>query len=306
MNLLNEMITGIFLFLVAVLSIGAKPLTDQQSLERRVRVAVVDFGDSNFGRVVAEKVAGELKASEQLEIVDRTASKMAAQGAGYSGSLNLSITEARDLGAAIGCDFYLLGDAQLLRRSKFEVPVYFEAYAAIFLVSSRSGKLLRWERESFEAQTPEVAESNLVASLRTEEFRRRYLQAIQKAAADEKQQRELSLSITTPVIEEAPEDDKMAEASGLRLPRPYRRLRPKYPDSAARADVEAIVDVLVDLDAQGEVSRVDIARWAGFGLDEASLDTVRQLHFFPALRGGTPVPIRVLVRYNFRKSTPGK
>jgi len=306
MNQLNEMITGIFLFLVAVASVGAKPSTHQHIPERRLRVAVVDFGGSTFGRVVADRVAGELKASEQLEIVDRTGSKMAAHGAGYSGSLNLSITEARDLGAAIGCDFYLLGDAQLLRRSKFEVPVYFEAYAAIFLVSSRSGKLLRWERPSFEAKTPEVAETNLLESLGTEEFRQRYLQAIQKAAADEKQQRELSLGITAPVIEEVPEDDKIAEASGLRLPRPFRRLKPKYPDSAARADVEAIVDVLVDLDAQGEVNHVDIARWAGFGLDEASVDTVRQLHFFPALRGGTPVPIRVLVRYNFRKSTPGK
>ena len=35
-----------------------------------------------------------------------------------------------------------------------------------------------------------------------------------------------------------------------RLPRPYRRLRPAYPDTAARADAEGTVDVLVDLDQQ--------------------------------------------------------
>ena len=59
--------------------------------------------------------------------------------------------------------------------------------------------------------------------------------------------------------------------------------------------------MLVDLDKDGEVSRVEVTRWAGFGLDEATVNTVRQLHFFPALRDGVAIPIRVLLRYNFRK-----
>jgi outer membrane biosynthesis protein TonB len=44
-----------------------------------------------------------------------------------------------------------------------------------------------------------------------------------------------------------------------------------------------------------------VVRWAGFGLDEATVATVRQLHFFPAMRNGAAVPLRVLLRYNFRK-----
>jgi TonB family protein len=103
------------------------------------------------------------------------------------------------------------------------------------------------------------------------------------------------------VIEEAPDDEKVAEAQGLRLPRPYRRLRPEYPRSAARAEAEATVDVLVAIGADGEVSDVQIARWAGFGLDEATVATVRQMHFFPAMKNGTAIPLRVLLRYNFRK-----
>jgi len=59
--------------------------------------------------------------------------------------------------------------------------------------------------------------------------------------------------------------------------------------------------VLVDLDASGEVTRVEVARWAGFGLDETTIDTVHRLHFFPAMRNGAAIPIRVLLRYNFRK-----
>ena len=57
----------------------------------------------------------------------------------------------------------------------------------------------------------------------------------------------------------------------------------------------------MDVDEKGEVGRVEIARWAGYGLDESVLATVRQLHFFPAMRNGRAIPMRVLLRYNFRK-----
>jgi TonB family protein len=59
--------------------------------------------------------------------------------------------------------------------------------------------------------------------------------------------------------------------------------------------------VLVDVDKDGEVKDVEIARWAGYGLDESVLKTVKQLHFFPAMRDGVAIPMRVLLRYNFRK-----
>jgi TonB family protein len=78
-------------------------------------------------------------------------------------------------------------------------------------------------------------------------------------------------------------------------------MRPEYPQSAARAEAEAIVDVSVDVGADGEIGDVQIVRWAGFGLDEATLATVRQMHFFPAMKNGTAIPMRVLLRYNFRK-----
>ncbi|HMJ25885.1 MAG TPA: energy transducer TonB, partial [Pyrinomonadaceae bacterium] len=82
------------------------------------------------------------------------------------------------------------------------------------------------------------------------------------------------------------------------------RVKPPYPDTAARAEVEATVDVLVDIDARGEVGRVEIARWAGYGLDQSVTDTVTQMHFFPAMRDGVAIPMRVLLRYNFRKPPP--
>jgi len=246
----------------------------------------------------------QLKSFPEIKLLDHDATRMATRGAGYDGSLNLSVAEARDLGNAIGCDFYLLGDAESLRRSTSAKPVYFEAYVSIFLVSSRTGRLVRWQRPSFEAAEANVAEETLLQELSKFDFARQYTNAINEAVKSERQEREAALATNLPVLEEAPEDEKAAEVRGLRLPKPYRRLRPAYPDSAARADAEGVVDVIVDLDAAGEVVRADISRWAGFGLDEATIDTVRRLHFFPAQRNGTAIPIRILLRYNFRKSAP--
>jgi TonB family protein len=140
----------------------------------------------------------------------------------------------------------------------------------------------------------------LFAELDGGERRQRYAGAIRRAQEDERNQRALAQSHSTPVIEDAPAEAE-AEAQGLRLPQPYRRQRPPYPEEAARVELEATVDVEVEIGADGEVMRVDVVRWAGFGLDEATVQTVRQLHFRPAMRGRTPVPMRVLLRYNFRK-----
>jgi TonB family protein len=269
----------------------------------RLRVATLDFGNSPIAHEAADRFATGLNSVSDLNLIDRDLSRVAARGSGYAGSLNLSLQEARDLGEAIGCDFYILGDAQTLRRTTSTTPIYFESYASIFLVSSRTGKLMIWARPSFSADNAADAQAKLFAELASQNFLRRFAETIAKASVEEKVQRELATD-QVPVIEEAPDDDKAAAATGLRLPRPFRRLRPDYPDSAARADAEAVVDVLVDLDVSGEVSRIDVTRWAGFGLDEATINTVRKLHFFPAMRDGNPVPMRVLLRYNFRRPAP--
>jgi len=124
---------------------------------------------------------------------------------------------------------------------------------------------------------------------------------IEKTQEDERIQRTVVTTPIAAVIEEAPDDEKAAADQGIRLPRPYRRLRPGYPDTAARAEAEAVVDVAVDIGADGEVGEIQLVRWAGFGLDESTLATVRQLHFFPAMKNSAPIPMRVLLRYNFRK-----
>ncbi len=286
------------ILLACALSLSIAAQTNAQ----RIRVAILDFGETQTAKRAVDKLSLPFSSDNGLLIVDREESRAAARGAGYAGSLNLTLQEARDLGGAIGSDFYITGDAQTLRRSPSTGAVYYEAYASIFIVSSRTGRLVRWDRPSFEAATPDEAEKSLLKELN--EHGARYREAILKAWEIERKERAQVLervAAPVPLIEDAPEDETTAQREGIRLPLPFSRLRPTYPESAARADAEATVDVQLDIDTSGEISRVEIVRWAGFGLDEATLSTVRQLHFRPALRNGVAVPMRVLLRYNFRR-----
>jgi TonB family protein len=272
-----------------------------QSHDRNSLLAILEFGNSGIAKRARLALSENLKKDSDLNLLDSDQVSAAAKGSGYLGSLNMSLEEARNLGAAIGGDYYIVGDAQNLRRSPSTGPVYFESYASIFVVSSRTGRLVAWQRPNFRAATADAAGDLLVEDLSSHVTRDRVLIAIRRVREEERIARETALDQSAHIIEGAPDDDKEAESQGLRLPRPYRRLSPPYPETAATAEVEATVDVLAELDANGEVGHVEIARWAGFGLDEATVHTVKQLHFFPAMRHGIPIPLRVLLRYNFRK-----
>jgi TonB family protein len=292
------------LILAATCLVGDAPFVRAQTEPRPVTVAVLDFGESAQARTAAETLVASLKLESGIEIIDPDQMRAAVRGASYNESLNMSLSEARNLGAVLGADFFILGDAQTLRRSPSAGAVYFESYASIFLVSARSGRLITWARPNFRGVTAAAAEHYLLNELSNEMLRTRLRISLRRAEEDERAERATIIDSEVPVIEEAPDDDKVAAAEGLRLPKPYRRFLPVYPETAAAAEAEAMVDVLVDLDKGGEVTRAEVVRWAGFGLDQATLDTIHKLHFFPAMRDGVAVPIRVLLRYNFRKPPP--
>jgi TonB family protein len=272
-----------------------------------IRVAVLDLGETQTGIKAAQAVrqslsADKLAVDNGVTIVDRNLAIAAARGNGYQGSLNLTTQEARDLGAAIGCDFFIIGEAHTLKRSPSTGEDYFESYATIFIVSARTGRLIAWQRPSERRETAEQAEPALLKNLTNESSR--YRVSIMRAADDEAAVRAAAVESPPAAIEVMSDDDE--SKTDTRAPRPYRRLKPPYPDAAAQAEVEAVVDVLVDIDARGEVGKIEIARWAGFGLDQSVIDTVKQLHFFPAMRDGVAIPMRVLLRYNFQRKVPDK
>ena len=270
-----------------------------QEAARRVRVGVLGFAGKGVGRVAAESLAMAMAQDKILSVNDIDESEAAARGLSYAGMMNLSLEEARDLGGALGCDFYFLGRIVTEELSDVARPKYGAAYLALVLVSARTGRLVLWQEVRAEAATPAEAAKQLPELLAN--HAQAYVEASKTAQAQEQAAERQRLTTETPplLIPDAPETDTPA-AKGLRLPAPYRRLTPAYPETAARVQAAGTVDALVELDAQGEVRNVTIVRWAGFGLDEAVADTVRRMHFRPAQRDGVGVPLRVLLRYNFR------
>jgi len=276
---------------------------------RPTRIAVLDFGSAQTSFRAAAQIRELFRgtnstkrqtAIDEFEIIDHDEARAAALGTGYTGSLNLELQQARDLGAAIGCDFYFLGDAETVKRSPSTGASYFESFAAVFLVSARTGRLVLWERPTVQRDSPEESVRALLSILSSKETHDHYTAAIRRALEAERAERASASEINAPIIEVLSDDNSEADKD-VRAPRAFRRLKPTYPETAARAEVEATVDVLVDIDARGEVGHVEITRWAGYGLDQSVVDTVKQMHFFPAMRNGIAIPMRVLLRYNFRK-----
>jgi TonB family protein len=279
-----------------------------QDESKRVSVAVLEMGSGSTAERASERVAklfaeaGARSRSLRLSTLDRDMTRAASRGAGYTGSLNMTLAEARSLGASIGCDFYVTGDAETIRRSASARPVYFESYASIFIVSSRTGRLVFWERPAFEAETAERAEASLLASLDAQAGER-YASALMTAFGREERERFRPADEEQGAVLDLSTDEGTDANRDLREPAPYRRLRPAYTDAAFRAEAEATVDASVEIGSDGEVREVSIVRWAGFGLDEEVASTVRRMHFRPAQREGEPVAVRVLLRYNFRRPT---
>lgn len=288
------------LFIVGLLAWLVSPLVSV-AVAQTPSISVLDLGASSFAKKTREKLRERLASTDEFKVADADLTRAAAKGIGYAGSLNLSVNEARDLGGALATDFYVIGDVQTLRRSSFARPVYYESYCSLFLVNARTGELLFWDRPSLQSDRSGETEDRIWSEIGKAKTVERIGLAIRQAQYAKRAHLEQAAVNAEPLIEEAPEDDKAAEELGVRLPRPYARLRPEYPETAARAEAEGTVDVLVDVRADGEVGDIRVARWAGFGLDETTVATVRKMHFFPAMKNGTAIAMRVLLRYNFRK-----
>ncbi|HSK72178.1 MAG TPA: hypothetical protein VK892_10815, partial [Pyrinomonadaceae bacterium] len=93
----------------------------------------------------------ETSLGEKFKILDTSMSETAFRSVKFENPFNLYKTEAKLIGAVIGCDYFLLVKSQTLRRASLSKPDYFESYAVIYVVSSRSGRLIFWKLASFEA-----------------------------------------------------------------------------------------------------------------------------------------------------------
>ncbi|HEY0430029.1 MAG TPA: TonB family protein [Pyrinomonadaceae bacterium] len=238
--------------------------------------------------------AGKLETSlsAKLKILDASLSETAFRAENYENPFNLTTGESKIIGARVGCDYFLLVKAINQRRSTFAKAEFYESYAVVYVASARTGRLVFWKLKSFEAKTPAAADKELFASvdnLSTEIYEK--LKAVGAEELNEKRAQN---------IEELPAEDS-AEAKNFRPPLPYQRIKPEYTPLASLYFVEATVDIEIEVDASGKLLKTEIVRWAGFGLDESVTETIRRMQWRPASRNGKSLPMRVLLRYNFKK-----
>jgi hypothetical protein len=227
-----------------------------------------------------------------LKLLDESLSGAAYTSAEAGAPFNLTADETKRIGQTIGCEFFVLLRSATLRRSSFQRTEYYESYAAVYLVSARTGRLILWRNLRFEEVKPEKALKLLDESAgELARVIREQISATQKTELAE---------VVPPPMEEPP-DPASPQAKNFRAPIPYRRIKPEYTAEAALYDVAATVDIIIETDASGRILRTEIARWAGYGLDESVEKAVRAMNWRPAERNGKPLPMRFLVRYNFKK-----
>ena len=101
-------------------------------------------------------------------------------------------------------------------RALFETPVFFESYAAIYLVSARTGRLASWQRLSAKRAQPVEAEKVLLEELAAENAINSQKQNMRRALEKESAERAHAIESGAPIIEVMTEEN--AEKPGARGP----------------------------------------------------------------------------------------
>lgn len=235
---------------------------------------------------MAELVRAEL--SKKIRILEPEMAEAAFLSVEIADHFNMSADEAKQIGSVVGCDRFVLIKTRIQRRAAAEKPEHFEAYAAVYIVDTRTGLLIDWLLNSQEGRTIGIAETSLKAdaSSLADSIAARIISTGPAAAA---------LNFPEPPPERSP------QAKEIKLPVPYKRIKPEYTSTAFFYGIKATVDIEADIDVDGSIKGTRIVRWAGYGLDQSVERAVRAMNWRPAMLDGKPLPMRVLLRYNFTK-----
>ncbi len=260
--------------------------------QETARIAVVDFtGDGQSEAVLFRQMV-----AREFALVDEELVRAALRGSGYTGSLNLSREEARAPGMSIGCDYYLLGIVRVARRIVSAEEFYYDGLAGIFTVETRSGRLLLFDLTRTKAADEKTARAQLDELLK--QSWKKSSGAITQAVSRSHTESAISNRPPVEVIEVLGDETRQ---KNIAQPVFYQRLKPRYTEEAESLSIVATVELEAVFREDGQVGDVEVMRWAGFGLEESAIATLRQLRFKPAERDGKAVSLRALVRYNFRR-----
>src|SRR2546428_1792963 len=158
MNQAAVIIAVLFSAVYPVHRTATKP--GQTTTKAPARVALIGFvrsGTTTNSLPLELALSEALSRDPRVAFVDQSIVRPALAGIGYDGSINMSKDEARKLGAAIGCDFFIIGKAEVLTRSEHENESHEEAYTGVMIVDGRTGALADFEFISEKAATRESA-----------------------------------------------------------------------------------------------------------------------------------------------------
>ncbi|MBK7932328.1 MAG: hypothetical protein IPK01_02275 [Acidobacteria bacterium] len=237
------------------------------------------------------KLKGDLSA--HLDTLDPSLVEAAFKASKHSDPYNMTSEEAKITGSAIGCDFLLLIKTGNLRRTSFERPEYYESFAAIYVVSSRTGRLAYWTIRNAEQRTQAEANTKLLALIPAMALD---LAATIKGAHKLEIVEHRPLNIAEPPLPVRRMQKALLPRSLIDASNPNIQRRPISTTSPRRSRFSS-TSMLPALSPGTE-----IVRWAGFGLDESVQKAVRTMNWRPAERDKRTLPMRVLLRYNFKKA----
>jgi Gram-negative bacterial TonB protein C-terminal len=285
--------------LILTAASGWPPHPGEPASQRALRVALIGFAQTAQAGASGDWMASlrdSLARDERVALIDQGQVRPALAGVQYGGSINMSKVEAVRIGAAVGCDFFVTGKAEVVTRSERERESHEEAVVGVMIVDGRNGELAVFDFILEKASTREAAARQAASSLAARAPG--YVARLVELRAERERIRP-PVAASEPV-EEMPEEGS-AESAGFSPPQFLNRAKPAYTEQAARADVTATVEAMAVFRQDAVVGEVEVTRWAGFGLDESAVDAIRSLKFKPAMRDGRNVSVRALIRYNFRR-----
>lgn len=241
---------------------------------------------------VSERFVSALKTVDppQIRILDPEMSQTAIRAAIGTKLYNLTNEQGQLAASVAGSDFVVIVRAEALRRNSFELGDHYEAWAAIFLVFGKTGVLIAHRLDSGKGKTESEAIERLLSLADV---------AIKDISSTAAKFKDMPIEWIKNVPT-APEPGSIV-VGGFVAPIPYSRIKPEYTSTAYLYSVTATVDIEIELDEMGKVTRTQIVRWAGFGLDESVEKAVRSMQWRPAYFGKEARPIRFVAQYNFRK-----
>lgn len=284
--------------LLLLLALAGPGLPQAREQARPIRIAVIGFSNSAAGAALdASSLDSALEAALRRDgravLIERTLMKPALAGVGYDGSINMSTDEARRLGAAIGCDFFVVGLMNAVTLSDRARESHEEAVGGLMMVDGRTGALAAFdfiqEKSTEREAAVELAKQALIARASG------YINQMLEHRARLEEERGARGDFEP--VEDIPNED----SPRFTPPKFANRIKPDYPAEANRANVGATVEAMAVFRANGEVGDITVTRWAGFGLEESAIRAIRGLKFEPARFDDRPVSVRALIRYNFRR-----